>query len=266
MQYNKKKRVLITGETGYIARNLRLKLLSEGFSADNLSIRAQLPAPEELEAYGVVVHCAALVHEKRRAKKDYYKINTELTRRLALGFKRSGGGLFIFLSTMAVYGLEGSLEQKVVIDASTPLRPSGYYGKSKLLAEQALRKMESPAMGVAIIRPPIVYGSDCPGNYARLVRAARVFPVFPYVRNERSMIHIETLCGYIMEVIKNKKRGIFHPQDAEHQCTSLLVRRLAQEEGRDIALSPALGAITTLINSPKTRKAFGNLVYSHRLE
>lgn len=265
MKQNSKERVLITGETGYIARQLRLRLVCDGISVHNISLRHSLPPPEELEAYSTIIHCAALVHEKRRAKKEYYKINTELTRRLAINFKKSGGGLFVFLSTMAVYGQEGLLGSPRVIDKKTPKAPKGYYGHSKLLAEQALLKLESEHMRVAILRPPIVYGPDCPGNYAKLFRLARTLPVFPMVRNQRSMLHIDNLCSYVSNLVHNKNSGIFHPQDTDYHCTSELVRQLARDGGRRVYLSPALGSLVVMLGTPQVQKAFGSLVYSKDL-
>lgn len=265
MTDNRKKRVLITGETGYIARQLRLYLVCEGYSAQNISIRKRLPEPDELEPYGVVVHCAALVHERRRAKKDYYKINTELTRRLAINFKRGGGGQFVFLSTMAVYGAEASLGGRTIIDEATPKNPKGYYGRSKLIAEQSLLKMEDEAMRISIIRPPIVYGADCPGNYAHLVKASKILKIFPYIRNERSMIHIDSLCKYIAQVIRDELSGVFHPQDQKYHCTSDIVKSLAKENGNNMYLSKTLGGLVKALDIPQTRKIFGSLIYSKTL-
>lgn len=258
------KKIMITGENGYIARRLCRELTAEGYDAECISVRSEeLP---DMSEYDVVVHCAALVHAKRRDKHDYYNINTELTRRLAREFKRAGGGQFIFLSTMAVFGKDGSLRTNDVIDADTTVRPTNPYGKSKLMAEEILRKMEDETFRAAILRPPLVYGDGCPGNFKTLEFAARILPVFPLVRNQRSMLHVDRLCGIISSVIRDDKRGTFHPQDAHYHCTSKTVRQLAANRGRKILLSRFLGRLACLIDIPLTRKVFGNLVYSKNLD
>ncbi|MCL2852890.1 MAG: NAD-dependent epimerase/dehydratase family protein [Defluviitaleaceae bacterium] len=253
------KNILITGETGYIARKLRRRLVEEGLDAECVSIRDKLPA--NLCEYDTVVHCAAMVHTRRGGEAEFYRVNTDLTRRLALAFKRSGGGQFIFMSTMAVYGKTGSLGRREVIDENTPARPSGGYGRSKLLAEQALLVLEDDSFRVAILRPPIVYGKGCPGNFRTLERVARIAPIFPYVYNERSMLHIDRLCCIIYTIINENRRGVFHPQDSRYHCTSKIVRKLALERGRRLMLSRTLGKLVSLIDVGATRKAFGSLVY-----
>jgi len=253
------KKIMITGETGYIAQKLRKRFVAEGYDAECVSVRGEkLP---DLAGYDVIVHCAALVHSNKHSKHEYYKVNSELTRRLALEFKRSGGGQFIFLSTMAVFGKEGCLRGCEVIDADTPISPTSYYGKSKQLAEEALLRMADESLKVAILRPPIVYGEGCPGNYRMLELAARVAPVFPLVYNQRSMLHVDRLCGIIHSIIEEDKSGTFHPQDVRYHCTSKIVKRLAKNKGKNIVFSRMLGKLVSLIDIPLTRKVFGNLVY-----
>ena len=257
------KRVLITGERGYIARKLQKRLSAWGVDAECVSVRGGLPS--NLCDYDTIVHCAALVHTRRLSKAEFYRVNTELTHRLALAFKRKGGGQFVFLSTMAVYGKEGSLRRREVIGKNTPTRPSGSYGKSKLLAEQAIRALEDGKFRVAILRPPVVYGKGCPGNFKTLRRIARVAPVFPCINNERSMLHIDRLCCIIYTIVNENQRGTFHPQDKNYHCTSKIVRKLALAQGRSIRLSKPLGMLLSLLDVAATRKAFGSLTYDKNL-
>ena len=256
------KKIMITGETGYIARNLKDWLISKGFDAECVSVRNG--PPPNLSCYDAVVHCAALVHRRCR-RADCYKINTDLTRQLALMYKRSGGGLFVFISTMSVYGKIGSIESNDTITKETPARPSCHYGMSKLLAERALLELEDASLRVAIIRPPMVYGKGCPGNFRLLERIARITPLFPYINNKRSMLHIKRLCGIIFTIINEDKRGFFYPQDARYHCTSQLVRKMAKSHGRKVLLSTTLGRLVMLSNISVVKKAFGNLMYDMAL-
>jgi len=257
------RKVLITGETGYISCRLRDRLNAEGFEAECLSLRGGLPA--DLSGYDAVVHCAAIVHRRGCTSAEYYRVNTELTRRLALAYRRAGGGLFVFISTMAVFGTDGSLRRREVIGKASPTRARGGYGKSKLLAERALRELEDDILRVAVVRPPLVYGKGCPGNFNMLRWFSRYSPVFPYVNNKRSMLHIDRLCGIICAIVNEGWRGTFHPQDSRYYCTSEVVHRLAGLQGRNISMSRRLGRLVCLVDISLIRKAFGSLIYERDL-
>ena len=85
---------------------------------------------------------------------------------------------------MSVYGIESG-----VINRMTPLKPNSAYGKSKIEAEKLLNKLQDVSFVLAILRPPMVYGKGCRGNYTRLASLALKTPVFPRVDNKRSMIY-----------------------------------------------------------------------------
>src|SRR5699024_4004170 len=88
-----------------------------------------------------------------------------------------------FLSTMSVYGLNEG-----IINEHTPLKPKTHYGKSKLQAEERIKLLATDTFKVAIIRPPMIYGKGCKGNYQRLRKLALMTPVFPDIYNYLRMI------------------------------------------------------------------------------
>ena len=92
-------------------------------------------------------------------------------------------------------------------------------------------------------------------------------PIFPYVRNERSMLYIENLCEFVRLMIENEERGVFWPQNKEYSNTSEIVKLIGSEYGKNIFLLKGftwalrlLSLFTGLVN-----KAFGNLVYDQRI-
>src|SRR5699024_4946803 len=114
---------------------------------------------------------------KRKQKKNaslYYVVNRDLTDAVAKKAKNEGVKHFIFLSTMSVYGLNEG-----IINEHTPLKPKTHYGKSKLQAEERIKLLATDTFKVAIIRPPMIYGKGCKGNYQRLRKLALMTPVFP---------------------------------------------------------------------------------------
>src|SRR5699024_2819593 len=149
---------------------------------------------KDFSMYDVVVHVAGIAHRKETKENAqlYYEINRDLAYDVAQKSKTESVKQFIFLSSMSVYGLEEG-----VIDGRTPLHPKSNYGKSKLEAENLIQPLENKNFKVAIIRPPMIYGKDCKGNYQRLAKIAKKVPVFPKIDNKRSMIYIDNLSEFI---------------------------------------------------------------------
>ena len=83
-------------------------------------------------------------------------MNCDLAVDAAKKAKAEGVRQFVFLSTMAVYGLTAAFGETVTITAQTPTVPTDNYGLSKLEAEQALLALEGPDFRVAILRPPMI--------------------------------------------------------------------------------------------------------------
>lgn len=117
---------------------------------------------------------------------------------------------------------------------------------------------------MAIIRPPMVYGMGCKGNYQILRKFALMSPVFPQYKNERSMLYVENLAKFIQKVIDFELQGVFLPQDMEYVNTSQMVYEIAKCNKRKCRLCGifvpfiCFGKIMklTYIN-----KVFGNLTY-----
>src|SRR5699024_4967609 len=99
---------------------------------------------------------------------------------------------------------------------NTPTNPKNTYGKSKSDAEKLIIELETDDFKVAILRPPMVYGEGCKGNYQLLRRVALVSPIFPDFKNKRSMIHIDVLSKKIERIIVKNEHGIFCPQDTQY--------------------------------------------------
>ncbi len=84
---------------------------------------------------------------------------------------------------MGVYGIETEfIDEKTKENQTTP------YAESKLEAERLLSELADETFKIATLRPPIVYGKNCRGNYTRLAGIALKVPIFPKIENNRSMI------------------------------------------------------------------------------
>ena len=255
------KQIVITGEHGYIAARLRDYFLSRGQTQVRmLSLRGDGWREENLSQTDVVIHTAGIVH-RREKELDfhlYYEVNRDLTVALARKAKQEGVGQFIFFSTVSVYGMDEG-----VITRDTPPAPRSHYGKSKLQAEEALRALYDKTFTITILRPPMVYGPGCKGNYQQLVKLANLLPVFADYSNMRSMISIDNLCAFVGDAVTRGTAGVFFPQDPQYSCTCQMIREIGARNGKHIRLLKILNpAIPLLKKSTRIgKKAFGTLIY-----
>lgn len=258
-------RVLITGTHSFTGQAIAQHM--PGTSAT--SLRSDSWQSEDWSTFDSVFHVAGIAHDstKHSDKEAYYRVNTQLAYDAALKAKHDGVKQFIFMSSSIVYGQSAPIGQAKLITKDTPVNPEGYYGDSKVQAEKLLAGLEDDSFRVCVLRCPMIFGKGCRGNYPLLSRIARRLPIFPRVRNCRSMLYAENLAEFVRLIIENRERGIFWPQNSEYSNTSELVRMIAEVHGRKIILVRGcefplrlLAKVTGLVN-----KAFGSLAYDMSL-
>jgi UDP-glucose 4-epimerase len=235
------------------------------YYVESISVRGEEWKSFDFSTFDVVLHVAAIVHKKESSemKKLYFKVNRDLPINIAKKAIIDGVSQFIFMSTMAIYGEEGTLQQEMVITNTTAVNPKSLYAISKLEAEMKLVEMNNNSFKVVILRPPMIYGPNCKGNYGRLERLAIKSPIFPLIDNKRSMVHVEKLCQYVKRYIEKEVQGLYFPQDDEYVNTSQMVKKISENNGKSIHLSKIAGISIKLIfkKNKLIKRVFGNLVY-----
>ncbi|HEP1836813.1 NAD-dependent epimerase/dehydratase family protein [Streptococcus suis] len=259
------KRVLITGANSYIGTSFEkyVKENNVDFEIDTLDLLNPKWDEFDFTPYDSIFHVAAIVHKnKKKINPDlYFSVNRDLPVKLANIAKAQGVKQFVFLSSMSVYG--NHYEE---ISFYTKEIPNTYYGKSKLEAEKLLEKLDSNSFKVVILRPPMVYGPNAKGNYSRLSKLSKILVVFPKVENQRSMIFIDNLLEFIVQIILREKKGVFFPQNAEYVNTSELLKLIGHVHGKKIYLTKLFNPFINLLFKFATiKKIFGNLVYDKEL-
>ena len=254
------KKILITGANSYIGTSFEKWLMREPdrYKVETIDMKDGSWKEKDFSKYNVVFHVAGIVHIKETSANQnlYYKVNRDLAYETAKKAKKEGVGQFIFLSTMSVYGIE-----KGVITKDSFLNPRTAYGKSKLEAERLINELKDENFKIVILRPPMVYGKGCKGNYQRLANLAIRTPMFPKIDNKRSMIYIDNLSEFIKQVIDNESDGLFFPQNSEYVNTSEMVRLIAEVHGRRIIMIKLFSPILRVLNVNTINKVFGDLVY-----
>ena len=258
------KKVLIVGKNSYIGESFAF-YAKDKYNIETIGSLNNEWKAADFSGYDSVLHCAGIAHATHKndesTKTLYYSVNCDLAANVAAKAKAGGVGQFIFMSSILVYGTSITS-----IDKETLPNPSknDFYAGSKLKAETELSKLSDDEFKICIIRPPMVYGPDCKGNFPRLVGLAVRLPFFPDYKNNRSMIFIENLCEFFCKLIDCNDFGVFLPQNSEYVNTTELVKAIALCSGKKVRTTKLFNPFIKL---SKNRigtfgKMFGDLTYT----
>jgi nucleoside-diphosphate-sugar epimerase len=107
-----------------------------------------------LDKIDLIYHLAGEVYS--RHKDDYYKGNILATHNLLEACKEKGTKRIIFLSSIGVYK---PVTTKTLLTEDSECEPITFYGKTKLHAEQLIKRHNVPWV---IVRAPVIYGPHQP--------------------------------------------------------------------------------------------------------
>lgn len=270
--------VIVTGANGFIGTHVMHALANAGEYPVGLSRR---PAPglvhgfdldrpgdysKVLDGAKAVVHCAARVHgkdSKKTAEADHLRANRDATADLIAQAEQAGVETFIFLSTVAVYGLT---ESDDVIHLDHPTAPNTAYGQAKFEAEAIV---EASKMRIVILRVPQVYGPNGPGMWRRMLKICNTpYPLpFGFVGNRRSMIAVQNLADLIRHCVQTPDvpRVILatdHQDIGTSQIAKALRRNFKRPERLFAAPLPLLRGLSKLARRPYLYETyFGSLKF-----
>ncbi|AQQ67516.1 hypothetical protein Mag101_07595 [Microbulbifer agarilyticus] len=253
-------KVLVSGASGFIGRALCQYLVSRSFEVhgivrkrhvaiENVNlINLDLEKSENIhvacEGVDCVVHLAGRAHVLNDDARDplevFRRVNVHASLRLARAAIKSRVRRFVFVSSVGVNGAESSLYP--FAEYSEPM-PHADYAISKFEAEEELKSLFSGAeTELVIIRPPLVYAADAPGNFSRLLRVvATGFPLpFGSLNNQRSIVSLENLIAFISLCIEHPaaKNELFLVSDGSDVSTTDIVRLLSRGMGKKSILIP----------------------------
>jgi nucleoside-diphosphate-sugar epimerase len=242
-------RILVTGATGFIGTRLCEWLVGDGHSVIGVSRSGEgsVPGVDYLAAdftdpnavggclgsVDCIVHLAGRAHvlNKQGDTADLYRaVNCDATLELARMAMAAGVGRFVFISSIGVNGNESGGQR--FTETSVP-RPVAHYARSKLDAEQGLQALvRSEVMELVIIRPPLVYGAQAPGNFRTLLKVVDKGIPSPFgsVRNARSIVSIDNLARLIALASQHPKAAgqLFLASDGTDVSTPQILDALAQ--------------------------------------
>lgn len=206
--------IAVTGASGYIGRATVARLAQDGpVTAVSRSAPPQsvpqgvtwkatgdvAPSAETFEGCTAVIHLAGRAHTTVAFQdgRDLFDLsNRQLALATAAAAHAAGVRRFVFVSTVGVHGNWSEAD----LQPDSPLKLDSPYARSKWLAEQELAAAcAASGMELCIVRPPMVYGPGCPGNFPRLLRMVGLGLPLPFgsIDAVRSFIHVDNLASFL---------------------------------------------------------------------
>lgn len=276
-------KLLFTGASGFLGIHLT-SLLQNQFEvktmglADNDSYKVNLATsvPKIEKSFDIILHAAGKAHSipKTEAEKEvFFDVNYQGTVNLCTALEKSGiPKAFIFISTVAVYGLEFGEN----ITEDHPLNGDTPYALSKIEAEQFLREWcARHNVILGIIRPSLIAGPNPPGNLGAMIQGIQTGRYLSIAggRARKSILMVQDIARLLPSLIK--KGGIYNvcddSQPSFRELETLIAKQLDKNSpvsipywlAKSMALAGDLLGNKAPINSFKLRKITESLTFSN---
>jgi UDP-glucose 4-epimerase len=281
--------IVVTGANGFVGHAVCRVLLENGHSVTGVVRRSGgcVPGvsewvhpgkdfaglaeawPAELKA-DCVIHLAARVHVMRDDAHDpemaFRSTNLDGTLRVADAAARHGVGRLVYVSSIKAIS-ERDLGQP--LRETDPAAPEDAYGRSKLAAEQALRRFgDETGLDTVIVRPPLVYGPEVRANFLRLMDAVWKGVPLPLgaIGARRSLVFVGNLADALMRCATDPRarNGCFHIADDDAPTVPELLQRVGRHLHKRVRLLPVSPRLLWLAGrltgrSAQVKRLTGNL-------
>lgn len=221
----RRKKILITGSTGFVGTELSQFLLKKDYliigttrkkiSEDltNIDLVTVENISQDTDWKNILIDIDVVIHLAGRAHilkencdnplDQFRKDNTYSTINLAKHCADAEVKRFIFISSI---GVNGSHTLNECFKSSDKPNPHSDYAISKYEAEMGLKDiLKNSKTKFIILRPPLIYGPNAPGNISLLLKAIKLNLPIPFgnISNRRSFISINNLSRIIDICITN---------------------------------------------------------------
>lgn len=279
----KYKQTLLTGANGFLGKFIYTELAKYGpvdtlgRSDSTWNVDLATDTPSFNIAYDLVVHSAGKAHVVPANEEEmqlFYQVNLEGTERLLKSLESLSDKpqAFVFISTVAVYGLETGSNVK----EEQPLKATDPYGRSKILAEEVVASWcEKNGVGCAILRLPLIAGENAPGNLRAMINSIKKGYYFNIAGGQarKSMV----LASDVAEIILKAAEvgGTYNLTDGYHpnfmELSAAIARQLNKKAptlNMPFFIARILGHVGDLlgdrapVNSAKIQKITADLTFN----
>lgn len=245
-------KTLLTGASGFLGSYILAQLteagnevVTVGRSAVNgvlCDLKSEVPQVDDYLKFELVIHNAGLAHRVPKNEtegKEFFEVNVGGTKNLlvALTSLKKKPKCFVFVSTVAVYGLEVGDG----IDETHALLGVSPYAKSKIEAEKLVQDWcLVNGVNCVILRLPLVVGEQAPGNLGAMERAIQRGYYFRLGSGKarRSMVNAEDVARLMPKLVN--QQGIFNLTDGVHKSFAEMDELLAKKHGKKVKKIPVL--------------------------
>jgi nucleoside-diphosphate-sugar epimerase len=236
-------KIILTGASGFLGR-----YIADYFSSEELirlgrvegDIIAHLDkSVPDLPVVDMIIHAAGKAHMVPRTlidEEEFFSVNVQGTKNLLAALSKNDRlpSAFIFISTIAVYGKETG----VLINEESPLSATDPYGRSKIYSEELIRKWcDENNIAYAILRLPLIAGTNPPGNLKAMIRGIKKGYYFNIAggRARKSMILAASVPAAILPAVA--VGGIYNLTDGYHPSFAEISNCISMQVGKKIPFS-----------------------------
>lgn len=237
--------ILLTGANGFIGNNIKevlsryndLKTLGRSNNCDYKCDITNV-IQDFGQRFDIVIHNAGKAHSIPQSLSEidsFYKVNYHGTVNLLKALENCPPLNFIFISTVAVYGLS----EGTSITEESPLLAADPYGRSKILAENAVVDWcKNKNVKCTILRLPLVVGKNAPGNLGAMVQGIKKGYYFNIGDGtaRKSMILSTDIPKVIEKAIGLE--GVFNLSDGYHPSFKEISSLIGNSLGRSVHTMP----------------------------
>ncbi|WP_442114273.1 NAD-dependent epimerase/dehydratase family protein [Pseudomonas sp. NUPR-001] len=245
---------MLTGATGFVGRALITHLHRLGHECVGVSrAKVEIVSGVVTQAVGdisddtdwrdllasveCVIHLAARAHLLNdrviNPQLEFDRVNYHSTMNLVRQAAEAGVKRFVYISSIGVHGASSG---DVPFTEVSALAPHSFYAKSKLKAEEGIiRYLKDKPMEWVVVRPPLIYAADAPGNFQLLLKLVRKGLPLPFgnVCNARSMVARENVVDFLTCCASHPRaaREVFVVADGQDSSIGEIVELIGRGMG-----------------------------------